>query len=170
MQAAWVIRYLSGLYVTGIRGCVHIISGVTAMLVVTCFAQRNAVLSVAQVFGVLTKAASMVYVRCEALTPHTVPDSLTYDVVRKEPRPKVEPASSLVQAAQFIVTAFSVHTLVVLLKVWRAVSTGTCFHQCWATNAATCFVCLLRHNVICFLFEYVLCAVALLLSTERGPR
>jgi len=84
MQAAWVIRYLSGLYVTGIRGCVHIISGVTAYACgdMLCTTQRSAQRRTGlpgahegRVYGVR---------RCEALTPHTVPDSLTYDVVRKE--------------------------------------------------------------------------------------
>jgi len=46
----------------------------------TCFAQRNAVLSVAQ-FRVPHEGRVYGVVRCEALTPHTVPDSLTYDVV-----------------------------------------------------------------------------------------
>jgi hypothetical protein len=89
---------------------------------------------VAQVFRVFTKTTPMVNFRTYTVALLAFPDSLAQRVVPQEPNTKAKPACRLVQPAQFIIVAFCVDSLVVLLKVRWAVAAG--LDECWAANLA----------------------------------
>src|ERR1700733_10394917 len=134
--------------VTGVSWCVDVFSSVATMLVMTSFAQSNAVLWVSQVFWMLTQTTPVVNIRGNAFAPNTISDSLADDVVCKQPLTELQPACSLVEAAKFVIQAFLVHTLVVLHKMFRTVATGIRLNQWWASDSATGLPRLKGHGLI----------------------